>query len=142
MPYLRPAAHLKHLGDFGQSYYIRLAAARGYDSALLTGPGGVIAEGGITNIAFFDGTTVTWPDAPCLAGITMQLIEPELARAGLPARRAPVRLEDLPAITAAVVTNSHGVAPVHRIDAAEIPLDEKFLATVRASYEAVPWDAI
>jgi branched-subunit amino acid aminotransferase/4-amino-4-deoxychorismate lyase len=35
--------------DFAQTYYRRLAAADGFDDALLSGPGGVISEGGIAN---------------------------------------------------------------------------------------------
>jgi branched-subunit amino acid aminotransferase/4-amino-4-deoxychorismate lyase len=70
VPYQRPVAHIKHLADFGQGYYQRLARREGFDEALLTGPGGLISEGSITNIGFFDGPMVIWPDAPVLAGIT------------------------------------------------------------------------
>src|SRR5579863_7319871 len=83
VPYQRPAAHLKHLGDFGQSYFQRQVKRDGYDEALLTGPDGVIAEGSVTNIAFFDGSAITWPDAPVLAGITMQLLQQRLGDFGL-----------------------------------------------------------
>jgi Amino-transferase class IV len=90
-PYQRPAPHIKHIGGFGQSYHNRLAANQGFDGALLVAPDGTIAEGAITNIAFFDGTTVTWPDAPCLAGITMQIGGAPAARPGpaQPARPGP-----------------------------------------------------
>lgn len=56
----------------------------GFDDALLTGPGAVIAESAIANIGFFDGSTVIWPDAPALAGITMQLVTRVLAERGMP----------------------------------------------------------
>ena len=121
VPYQRPAPHIKHIGGFGQSYYNRLAAASGFDGALLAGPGGAIAEGAITNVAFFDETTVTWPGAPCLAGITMQLLQPRLADSSRLTRRAPVCLADLPSFTAAFITNSRGIAPVERIDTTVIP---------------------
>jgi branched-subunit amino acid aminotransferase/4-amino-4-deoxychorismate lyase len=49
VPYQRTLAHLKHLADFGQRYYQRLAYSRGYDEALLTGADGNISEGSITN---------------------------------------------------------------------------------------------
>src|SRR6185312_8043754 len=61
VPYRRPGAHLKHLD--------------GFDEALLTGPDGEVCEGSVTNIGFFDGSMITWPDAPVLAGITMQLLQ-------------------------------------------------------------------
>ncbi len=114
----------------------------GFDDALLTGPGGVIAEGAITNIAFFSESTVTWPDAPCLSGITMQLLEPRLAVGGLRTGRGPVRLADLPAFAAAFVTNSRGIAPVGRIDATDIPVSPALMKTVSEIYESIPWDPI
>ncbi|MEW9530499.1 aminotransferase class IV family protein [Microbispora sp. NPDC049125] len=140
--YQRPAPHIKHVGGFGQMYHARRAVREGFDDALLTGPGGVIAESAIANIGFFDGTGVLWPDAPCLSGITMQLLEPLLPAAGLPSRRGPVRLADLPSLRSAVVTNSHGVAPVSRIDDLDLPVDAAFTRTVTETYESVPWDAI
>jgi branched-subunit amino acid aminotransferase/4-amino-4-deoxychorismate lyase len=141
-PYQRPAPHIKHIGGFGQSYHNRLAANQGFDGALLVAPDGTIAEGAITNIALFDGTTVTWPDAPCLAGITMQLVEPRLPGLGLPSQHAPVRLADLPSCTGVFVTNSHGIAPVDRIDGVAIPVSPALMKTAHGSYESVPWDPI
>ena len=37
VPYQRPLAHIKHLADFGQSYFRRLALRDQFDEALLTG---------------------------------------------------------------------------------------------------------
>ncbi|HKT05435.1 MAG TPA: aminotransferase class IV [Rugosimonospora sp.] len=142
VPYQRSLAHLKHVGDFGQTYYIDRAARNGFDDALLTGSGGVISEGGVTNIAFFDGTTVVWPEAPALAGITMQLLEPRLDAVGLPSRRAQVRLADLRSYTAAFVTNAQGIAPVGRVDARAIPVDTVLMKRVNQVYEGIAWDAI
>ena len=39
--YQRSLAHLKHTGDFGQSYYGRLAERNGFGEALLTRPDGL-----------------------------------------------------------------------------------------------------
>ncbi len=63
--YQRSLAHLKHTGDFGQSYYGRLAERNGFGEALLTGPDGLISEGSVTNIGFFDGTAVVSPAPRC-----------------------------------------------------------------------------
>lgn len=142
VPYVRPVAHIKHLGGFGQAYHGREARRAGYDEALLTGPDGLISEGAITNVAFFDGREVVWPDAPHLAGITMRLLRAGLADAGLPTRLAPVRLGDLPSYRAALVTNSWGVSPVSRVDDLDLPLDEKLMGAVAEVYEAAPWDVI
>jgi branched-subunit amino acid aminotransferase/4-amino-4-deoxychorismate lyase len=142
VPYQRPVPHIKHIGDVGQTYYGRLAEREGFDDALLTGPDGIIAEGAITNIAFSDGSMLTWPDAPCLAGISWQLVEPRLASAGLATQRGPVRLADLASYTAAVVTNSHGIAPVGWIGPVELPGSAALSKAVGEIYESVPWDPI
>jgi branched-subunit amino acid aminotransferase/4-amino-4-deoxychorismate lyase len=142
VPYQRPVAHIKHLGGFGQTYYRRRVEAEGYDEALLTGPGGVIAEGGITNIGFWDGSTVVWPAAPALAGITMQLVNRALDARGEPARRRPVHLRDVPSFAAAFVTNSHGVAAVDRIDHVSVPVAPGLMKTLVDSYDSTPWDRI
>jgi branched-subunit amino acid aminotransferase/4-amino-4-deoxychorismate lyase len=140
--HLRPLPHIKHVGTFGQIYFGRLAERNGFDDALLTGPGGLVAEGAITNIAFFDGSGVVWPDAPALDGVTMQLLEARLGGTGLPSRRAAVRLADVPSYAGAFVTNSRGVAPVGRIDDLRLPVDTELMAGVLRTYEAVAWDPI
>jgi branched-subunit amino acid aminotransferase/4-amino-4-deoxychorismate lyase len=137
VPYLRPVAHLKHASGFAQEYYRRQAQRKGFDEALLTGDGGVVAEGGITNVGFVDGSTAVWPDAPALAGITMQLLERRI-----PSRRATVRLRDLPSFDGMFVTNSHGVAAVDRVDDLAVPVAHTFMATLRQAYDDVPWDRI
>ncbi len=136
--YQRPAAHLKHVGSFGQIYHGRLAEREGFDDALLTGPGGVISESTVANLGLFAGDgDVVWPDAPALPGITMQLLVPLL-----PSRRAPVRLADLPRYEGAFLANSRGVVPVARVDDVELPVPEGRMKAVTLAYESVPWDAI
>jgi branched-subunit amino acid aminotransferase/4-amino-4-deoxychorismate lyase len=142
VPYQRPVAHIKHLGGFGQTFYRREVERVGFDEALLTGPDGVIAEGGITNVGFWDGTTVVWPDAPALAGITMQLVDRGLVARGEPARRQPVYLRDVPSYAAAFVTNSHGVAAVERIDEVSVPVVPELMKTLVGIYDSTPWDLI
>jgi branched-subunit amino acid aminotransferase/4-amino-4-deoxychorismate lyase len=65
-----------------------------------------------------------------------------LAERGVPARRAPVRVADLPSFEAAFVTNSLGVAPVERVDDLALPQHAEFMRTVGRAYESVPWDRI
>ncbi|WJV48841.1 aminotransferase class IV [Streptomyces flavofungini] len=142
VPYVRPVAHIKHLGGFGQAYHGRQARRAGFDEALLTGPDGLISEGAITNVAFFDGHELVWPNAPHLTGITMRLLRERLADAGVPTRLGPVRLRDLPSYRAALVTNSWGISPVRRVDDLDLPVDEKLMAAVAEVYEAVPQDVI
>src|SRR5262249_60863128 len=116
VPYQRPLCHIKHIAEFGQRYCQRLVRASGFDEALLTGPDAIISEGSISNIGFFDGTNVIWPAAPALAGITMQLLEPALAAAGLPSARAHVRVRDLDSFEGVFVTNARGIASVGQVD--------------------------
>ena len=140
--YQRPVAHIKHVGTFGQIYHGRAAERAGFDDALLTGPGGVIAEGAITNVGFFDGTTVVWPGVPALAGITMQLVTKALAERGLPSRHDTVRVADLRSFRSAFVTNSLGVAPLGQVDDQLLPTDPGFTRQLAESYESVSWDPI
>jgi branched-subunit amino acid aminotransferase/4-amino-4-deoxychorismate lyase len=131
--YQRPVPHIKHVGTFGQIYYGRLAAGRGYDDALLTADDGTISETTVANIGFFVDGVVRWPDAPCLIGTAMALIGGE---------RVSFRVADLPAVDGAFVANSNGVVPVGRIDELTLPVDDRLMRSVRDRYDAVPWDSI
>ncbi|MFE1902498.1 aminotransferase class IV [Streptomyces gardneri] len=135
--YLRPAPHIKHLGGFGQDYHRVAARQAGYEEALLTSPYGDISEGAIANIAFWDGSSVVWPSAPCLPGITMTLLEPLLGSV-----RRPVSLADLGGYRAAFVTNSRGIAPVSGIDTVDLAVDEDLMKRVYSAYESVEWDTL
>ncbi|MER5882363.1 aminotransferase class IV [Streptomyces sp. NPDC001941] len=139
----REVAHIKHLGGFGQAHHWRAALREGYDEALLTLPDGTVTEGAITNVAFWDGTCLVWPQAPSLLGMTMAVLAPRL-----PSARRRVTVDDLGAYRSAFVTNSQGLAPVRSV---EVPwrslsyafeVDEELVARVRAEYEAVEWDVI
>jgi branched-subunit amino acid aminotransferase/4-amino-4-deoxychorismate lyase len=142
VPYQRSLAHIKHLGDFGQTYYRLQAASAGYDEALLTGPDGLISEGCICNVGFVDRDTVVWPAAPMLAGITMQLLQQQLSAAGLRWTRRPVRLADLATMTGAFVSSARGIAPVAEIDDTTLPVAADLMARLARCYDAVPFDLI
>ncbi|WP_069860628.1 aminotransferase class IV family protein [Streptomyces malaysiensis] len=137
VPYVRVLPHIKHLGGFGQNHYLTAALRAGHDEALLTDPRGVVAEGAITNIAFWDGESVIWPDAPSLLGITMALLEPRL-----PSTHRHITLADLSSYRSAFLTNSQGFAPVRRIDEVEYTVDAGLMRQVGEVYDAVAWDAI
>lgn len=136
VPYTRTVPHLKRPGEFGQTYYGMLAARAGFDEALLTGPDGTVTEGAITNVAFWDGTSLVWPDAPALTGITMALLEQELPRAGVASVRRPVTLSGLDAFRSAFLTNSQGISPVARIDDTELTVDEALVQRLGRAYES------
>ncbi len=140
--YQRPVAHVKHLGGFGQHFYGLRAERDGFDEALLVDGDGVVAEGTIANLGCFDGTSVLWPDAPALDGITMLLLEAVLPGRGVPSRRGRVHAADLASQEAVFVTNSRGIAAVERVDDVRLPVSAAFMRTLSDAYESVPWDAI
>jgi branched-subunit amino acid aminotransferase/4-amino-4-deoxychorismate lyase len=142
VPYTRTQPHIKHLGDFGQTYYSHLVQARGFDEALLTGQDGTIAEGSITNVGFYDGTQVSWPDAPMLAGITMQVLDARLGQSGLTSARRPITTADLGAFSAAFVTNARGIAAVGAIDGHPLEPDPELMTRLTRAYESAPWDQL
>ncbi|WP_328912575.1 MULTISPECIES: aminotransferase class IV [unclassified Streptomyces] len=142
VPYLRPVAHLKHVGGFAQGYFGRQVAAEGYQEALLTGPDGGVAEGAITNIGFVAGDTVVWPQGPQLRGITWQVLEEVLNAVGVPQVSRPVGLADVGTYDGAFVVNSRGTATVSRIDDTPVPMDAELLGRVAKLYESAPWDEI
>nr|BFE57311.1 aminotransferase class IV family protein [Dactylosporangium thailandense] len=137
VPYVRPAAHLKHVGGFGQSYFGLRARAEGFDDALLVDAGGAVCEAAIANVAFFDGTVVTWPSSPHLPGIAMQLLKPLLRSVD-----ARVALADLGAFRAAFVANSIGVAPVVAVDDVRFGVDAALMRAVADAEASVAWDVI
>lgn len=140
--YERPVAHIKHVGTFGQIWHGQAAERAGFDDALLVGPDGIIAESSIGNIGFYDGTAVSWPDAPMLTGVTMQLVTSALAARGTPSRHSVVHIGDLASFQAAFVANSLGVVPVGQIDGVPLHGDPEYSRTLAEAYDSVPWDRI
>jgi len=139
--YQRPDAHLKHLAT-GQGYYSRLARRSGFDDALLTATDGRISETATANLAFLDDDGVVWPEGRFLHGITMQLLERALPDAGVPSRRAPVRLEDVPSFRGAFVSNARGVALVSAIDSLRLAIDPARVEAVADVYASLPSDRL
>lgn len=145
VPYARAVPHIKRPGGFGQTYYGLLAARAGFDEALLTAPGGVVTEGAVTNIGFWDGVSVVWPNAPALVGVTMALLERGLGEAGEPSVRRAVTLDGLGGYRVAFVCNSQGIAPVRRIDAAEFTVGgeaEGVMGRLESAYRSAPEDSV
>ncbi|MEU4226906.1 aminotransferase class IV [Nonomuraea sp. NPDC026600] len=140
--YQRFLPHIKHTGGFPQGYLGRRVAAEGFDEALLTTDDGVISEGSITNLGCFDGSRVIWPDAPMLHGITMQLLEAGLTRAGVQYESQVLRVEDLRDFPAVFLTNSRGVVPVGRVDDVTLKVDERAVGRLIGYFEGMPWSEI
>jgi branched-subunit amino acid aminotransferase/4-amino-4-deoxychorismate lyase len=139
--YQRPDAHIKHVTT-DQGHYRRYAQRNGFDDAVLVGPDGVVSESTLANIGFFDGAAVVWPDAPMLHGITMQLLEHELAARGVPARRSTVRVRDIASLDGAFLCSARGIAAVTTVDTTNLPIETQGLRMLADAYAAVTWDSI
>jgi len=139
--YQRPDAHIKHITT-DQRHYRRHAQRNGFDDAVLVGPNGVMSESTVANIGFFDGAAVVWPDAPMLHGITMQLLERELAGRGVPARRSTVRSRDIASFDGVFLCNARGIAAVTAVDHLRLPVESQGLRMLAEAYASVTWDSI
>lgn len=130
---------IKHVGEPAKTYYLRQAVAQGFDDAAFLDRRGRLSEASIWNLAFWDGTSVVWPEADMLTGITMTILRRRLPHLGIPQRTQQITLADLPEITGAVVMNSWtpGIS-VHRIASVSIPEAPSFVQTLHAAYQAEP----
>ncbi|MFI1382233.1 aminotransferase class IV family protein [Embleya sp. NPDC020886] len=134
----RDLPQVKHVGLFGQLQQRRRAMLAGYDDALFVEPDGRIAEGGTWNIGFVVGDRLVRPDAPCLRGVTADLLQ-----ARHPASTRPVRIDELASIQAAFATNTAiGVRPIGAIGEHELRTDHPLLATLADTYRALPGDPL
>jgi branched-subunit amino acid aminotransferase/4-amino-4-deoxychorismate lyase len=147
--YERDLPHVKHAGTFGLSLRRRRAVLDGYDDMLFTDRNGRISEASISNIGFFDGERVIWPEAAVLPGITMQLLQRGLAAQGIPSDRREIHLRDLAAwasdtlALSAFLSNSISPAvPVAGIDEAALTVDPDVTDLLVKCYETNPWHAV
>jgi len=106
------------------------------------GPNGVVSESTLANIGFFDGAGVVWPDAPMLHGITMQLLERELAGRGVPSRRSTVRVQDIASLDGAFLCSARGIAAVTTVDRTSLPVESQGLSVLAEAYASVTWGSI
>jgi branched-subunit amino acid aminotransferase/4-amino-4-deoxychorismate lyase len=139
--YQRPDAHIKHVTT-DQGHYRRHAQGAGFDDAVLVGAGGVVSETTLANIGFLNGTAVVWPDAPMLHGITMQLLERELAVRGIPWRRSAVGLRDIASFDGAFLCSARGLATVTAVDHTSLPGASHGLSMLAKVYASVAWDSL
>lgn len=141
--YRRDAPHIKHVGTFGLFLQKRLAQAAGYDDALFLDADGAVAEGSIWNVGFVDEEGFVWPDAPALAGISMQLLKSGLAANGVPSVTRRVELAEIGGFRGAFFTNSsHAVLPLAAIDAVTFEPDPGWTASLEAALRRHPWQRI
>lgn len=141
--YQREQPHIKHVATFGLFQQRRTAQARGFDDALFVDAFGAVAEGSIWNVGFLDESGVVWPDAPALAGVSMQLLQRGLRERGIPSSTRYVDLDEIGRFRGAFFTNSScAVMPIAGIDAIEFKVDPGALAMLEACYASNPAEAL
>ncbi len=141
--YERPWPEQKHAATMGLWHAQRTAAAAGFDDALFTGPDGLVREGSVWNVAFWDGAQVVFPQAPVLKGVTMVLLQVAMTMTGVPWTLRPVRRAELPDLLAAAAVNARCPAqPIASIDDVSFGDREELVATLRTAWDTVPWDDV
>jgi branched-subunit amino acid aminotransferase/4-amino-4-deoxychorismate lyase len=139
--YRRTMPHIKHTGTFGQIHYRQLAERNGFDDALFVYDG-IVSETAIANVACCRDGVVSWPDAPSLHGICMQLLEGVLSAAGLETRRTSIGLADFRLHDAVFLTNSIGITPLGLVDEQVLPVDTEIMKTVADIYQHIAWQPV
>jgi branched-subunit amino acid aminotransferase/4-amino-4-deoxychorismate lyase len=141
--YERPWPAHKHVATMGLWYARRTAVAAGYDDALFVGRDGLVREGSIWNVAFWDGSRVIFPEAPVLKGVTMVLLQVAMSMQGIPWTLRPVRAAELPDLLAAAAVNSICPAqPIAGVDDVAFGEQDKLVSALRTAWDTVPWDEI
>jgi branched-subunit amino acid aminotransferase/4-amino-4-deoxychorismate lyase len=135
-PHCRELPEVKHVGLFGALRWRRVTQRNGFDDALFTDAEAAISEAATSNIGFVDGERIVWPQADCLAGVTMRLIN-EARQTD--ATTAPVTLSDLAGVDAVFATNAAvGVRSVSAVDGIQWVDDHPVLDILRRQYAGIP----
>ena len=140
--YVRPFAHIKHVGTFAQIVFRRQAVQSGYDDALLVSENDEISETATANIGFIRDHNVVWPALPSLHGTGQQLLEAALSKAEIPSIRAVVRLSDLSRYHAVFTINSTGIVPIAQIADQHFTKPETHINRVMSLWQALPWESL
>lgn len=129
---------VKHAGEISLArFFARQAASLGFDDTAFEDRDGRLSEATTWNLAFWDGETVTWPNAKYLPGITMQVIRRQLRLLGVAQQIRSIRRADLSDRWSAVSMNSTtpGI-PISRIGEVRLAQDDSFFGTLRRAYAA------
>ena len=142
-PHERWLPHVKHVGEPAKTHLLREAARQGFDDSAFVDRQGRIGEGTIWNLAFWDGATVTWPQADILAGVTMGILRRRLTALGVPQRDAVITALGLHDYAGAAAMNSWtpGIA-ITSIGTATLPRSGELAALLHRAYRTEPELAI
>jgi branched-subunit amino acid aminotransferase/4-amino-4-deoxychorismate lyase len=138
--YRRDMPHVKHVGLFGSLHRKRIAQRNNFDDALFVNADATITEAATSNVGFVDGDRIVWPQADCLAGVTMRLI---CQARDEHATTVPITLEQLADVDAVFATNAAaGIRPVTAIDAFHWLDEHPILDHLRKEYASLPTELL
>jgi branched-subunit amino acid aminotransferase/4-amino-4-deoxychorismate lyase len=145
--YERELPEVKHVGTFGLIQHARAAKLAGFDDALfVTSTAGrdcLVSEASIWNVGFFDGSSLLWPRAPMLDGVTQQLLRRGLDRLGVPSITRPLPLTQALRQRSAFLCNSGDPGrPIAEIDGSALTVDPDLTTLLTRAYETNPLDVI
>lgn len=135
----RHLPQIKHVGEVAKTLYLRQANAHGFDDAAFDDAAARLSEATIWNLAFWDGTSVIWPEADVLPGVTMQILTRQLQARGIPQQTRPIHRSDLTEDLSAVVMNSWSPAiPLARLGERSLASTPDFARLLHEAYDAEP----
>jgi branched-subunit amino acid aminotransferase/4-amino-4-deoxychorismate lyase len=138
VPYERDLPWVKHLATFGLTYQWRRAQALGFDDALFVDRNGLVSEGTVWNVGFFDGTRVVWPEAAMLPGVSMLVLRDGLGRIGVPWEVRPVPPASVGEFPFAFSCNStNPVRPLASVDSVTFAPNPAVTGMLNSAYRAV-----
>ncbi|MDO4887237.1 MAG: aminotransferase class IV [Actinomycetaceae bacterium] len=130
---------IKHVGEAAKTHLLRCASRRGFDDVAFLDARGRLSEASIWNLAFWDGRRVLWPDAALLPGVTMQVVQRQLDRAGIDQQTRAIGLQDINTSLQAVVMNSWTPAvAVSRLGDRELDAGDDLVRMLHSAYEREP----
>lgn len=139
----RMLAHIKHVGEIAKTWFMRQAAAQGFDDAAFVDRSGQFSEASIWNLVFWDGESVVWPQAPMLTGTTMGLVMRQLDRMGVTQQQRRITPADLQLLRGAAVMNSWSPGiEVRALGETSLPAAPEFIALLHQAYAAEPWTTL
>ncbi|WP_033340259.1 aminotransferase class IV [Catenuloplanes japonicus] len=137
--YERDLPAVKHVATFGLTYHWRRAQGLGFDDALFVDRNGLVSEGTVWNVGFFDGTGVVWPEAAMLPGVSMRVLQDGLDLRGVPWSVRPVPVSEAGRFPFAFSSNSiNPVRPLAAIDAVTFAPDPAVAELLSSAYRATP----
>lgn len=138
--FVRSMAHIKHVGTFPLFHHRRLARAQRFDDALFVDANGMISEGSVWNVGFWDGQQILWPEAEALRGTAEQMLKSGLDRQGVMQSSRPVHRNEAGGLRGAFACNATGVQAIASIDGTVFLPDPQLLPRLQEALAQAPWE--